>query len=96
MSDTLWLILAFIPVLFFWIFMKIMRIKLYVYRRQKYPEEHKSIYRTMDPYYLRDLFINPHKKDKRYTQLVKRNRIVFFIFAIIFALTIYIVVLYLR
>jgi uncharacterized membrane protein len=96
--DNPWLLtLSFIPLLTFWIILKITRFQLYLYRRKKYPDDYKRFgYHTMDAFYLKDIFVNQHKGDKGYTRLVRLNRRIFSIFIAVFILTMYLVYLYLR
>ena len=97
MANTWLLIGAFIPFMFFWILLKVQRIRLYTYKRKNYKDEYDKFgYQAMGIAFIRDIMKNRHTQDKRYTVLLKNCRLVLSITVIIFMMTIYTVYLFIK
>ncbi len=94
-ANILMMLLMLLPAMVFWIILKIMRIRLYLYKRRKYPEEYRaSGYQTMGIGFAKDVFKNPHPEDRRYAAMLRNARVVFLITICILAITLYAVYMY--
>jgi len=89
-------IIAFIPVMVFWIIIKILRVKLYLYQKKHDPKKYEKFgYQTMNLSYLGDI-LRIKGNDPEFIRLAKLNRLALIIFTVIIIITGYIIFLYLR
>ncbi len=96
-ANILIILLMLLPAIVFWIILKIVRIRLYAYKRAKYPDEYRdSGYQTMGLTFAMDVFRNPHPEDRRYSAMLRNARLVFLITSCIIIVTLYAVYLYLN
>jgi len=87
---TTWLtIIIIIPSVVFWFILKIVRIKLYAYKRKQYPDDFKHFGYNVGYGYLGDIMKNKYPKDVMYSKNIRINRIVFIVFAVVLVTTIY-------
>ena len=84
--NTWTLLLICLPAFFFWITLKIMRIRLYVYLRKKFPDEQYPGFRSA---YIFEIFKPRKIDDKHYISLIRLNRRLFIITSALIIMTIY-------